>query len=196
MSIILDALRRADSDREGRSSPAASVRVPGLRRNRGTRWGVPAAILVVVNAGLLALWWTRAPEAVPAPAQTISAPPSGRIVSAPPARSAVTAAAGATDEAVPAPQPAAPAPAVATVPMSDATGAPLLGELPLAFRATIPEHTLDVHVYAEVPADRFVMLNLERLGEGRTSRDGITVVEVLPDGVILRWRGQDFLEPR
>jgi general secretion pathway protein B len=193
MSIILDALRRADQSRDEHERSSVPVRAPSSRRRRGTRWMTLAAVLVGLNLVAAAIWISRpgvGPEPQPV-AVTPPRPPSGRATSAPPT----------TTLAAPVDRVDAPARPVAEVvaelvPVTAATGAPLLGELSLAFRQTLPSVRLDVHVYADDPERRFIMLDLERLQEGGISRSGLEVVEILQDGVILRWRGQDFLQPR
>lgn len=55
---------------------------------------------------------------------------------------------------------------------------------------------LTVHVYAEEPAKRFVIINSQRVREGDRTDDGILVEEIRPDGVMLSSQGQTFFRPR
>jgi hypothetical protein len=72
---------------------------------------------------------------------------------------------------------------------------PYAWELPLGTRQALPKLALAMHVYADDPLRRFVILNDTRLVEGETSA-GVTVREIRRDGVVLEWQGQRFLLPR
>lgn len=202
MSIILDALRRADSDR-GERGRGSAVRVPGTRARRGRNWWPAAAVLVLGNV-LLILWLLAPadPEPVvlepavvaPGPVQPTAARPTpGRQVPSDDPAEVTARAAAPAPRSEPRPGPTRTTQPVVRDPGRDV---PLLNELTLELRQRIPAYSLDVHVYADAPEQRFVMLSMERLGQGATSRDGITVVSILPDGVILSWSGTEFLQPR
>ena len=60
----------------------------------------------------------------------------------------------------------------------------------------LPELHLDLHVFAGRPQDRFVMINMHRLGEGDSLPGGVQVEAIRPDGVVLNYRGTRFLLPR
>ena len=60
----------------------------------------------------------------------------------------------------------------------------------------LPALHLDLHVFAEKPQDRFVMINMRRLGEGDSLPGGVQVDAIRPDGVVLTYRGTRFLLPR
>ncbi len=95
----------------------------------------------------------------------------------------------------PAAAPVAAPPAPATAP--DASGPPvaLIWELPYAKRSQLPELKLTMHVFAAVPAQRFVIINGSRQVEG-DDIEGLRVVEIRPDGVVFDHQGQRFLYPR
>jgi general secretion pathway protein B len=59
-----------------------------------------------------------------------------------------------------------------------------------------PELHLDVHVYATLPADRFVYINNRKYREGQTLEEGPTVERIRRDGVVLAYQGVRFLLPR
>ncbi|MGH8280331.1 MAG: general secretion pathway protein GspB [Gammaproteobacteria bacterium] len=75
-------------------------------------------------------------------------------------------------------------------------GVPLLDTLPLAFQQSFPALHLDVHDYASNPAERFVVINMQRYIQGETLAEGPSVVAIVADGVILEYHGQKFLLPR
>jgi general secretion pathway protein B len=55
---------------------------------------------------------------------------------------------------------------------------------------------LDIHVYSEKPADRFVFINMVRHREKSRLAEGPVVQEITPEGVILDYGGTRFLLPR
>lgn len=61
---------------------------------------------------------------------------------------------------------------------------------------TGPPLNLDLHVYSDVPAERFVVINSKRYGEGATISEGAVVETITPDGVILSQRGTRFVLAR
>jgi len=69
-------------------------------------------------------------------------------------------------------------------------------ELPDAIRADVPEITFSVLVYAADPADRFVLINGQRLGEGDSLKPGLVVKEIRRDGVVFSYRLYQFLVER
>lgn len=62
----------------------------------------------------------------------------------------------------------------------------------LAAGASLPPATLNLHVYDADPIKRFVLLNGERLREGDTSRDGLDVISITPEGVVLSYGNASF----
>jgi len=69
-------------------------------------------------------------------------------------------------------------------------------ELPDAVRANVPEIKFSVLVYARNPADRFVLINGQRLGEGDSSEPGLVVKEIRRDSVVFSYRLYQFLVER
>jgi general secretion pathway protein B len=60
----------------------------------------------------------------------------------------------------------------------------------------LPELHLDIHVYSEKPAERFVFINMGKYKEGDRLAEGPAVREIRPDGVVLDQGGTRFLMPR
>jgi general secretion pathway protein B len=60
----------------------------------------------------------------------------------------------------------------------------------------LPPLHLDMHVFADRPKDRFVLINMHRAGEGDTLEGGVHVDAIRPDGVVLTYQGTQFLLPR
>jgi general secretion pathway protein B len=101
--------------------------------------------------------------------------------------------AGALPTSVPAPEKPEAAMPAADPPPPPAV--PLIWELPPGVRQSLPRLAIAMHVYAEDPQRRFVILNEQRLVEGE-STGGVSVREIRRDGVVLEAQGQRFLLPR
>jgi len=69
-------------------------------------------------------------------------------------------------------------------------------ELPDAVRADVPVMKFSVLVYAAEPADRFVLINGQRLVEGDSIQQGLVVEEIRRDGVVFSYRLYQFLVDR
>jgi general secretion pathway protein B len=95
------------------------------------------------------------------------------------------------------------APAVepaATTGFATSGGGQAGGDLPLYQQIVtsdnLPPLHLDMHVFADRPSDRFVLINMHRAGEGDTLQGGVHVDAIRPDGVVLTYQGTQFLLPR
>jgi general secretion pathway protein B len=67
----------------------------------------------------------------------------------------------------------------------------------VAARGTqLPSMHLDIHVYANSPAERFVFINMKKYREGDTTADGLHLEKIRRDGVVLNHQGTRFLLPR
>jgi general secretion pathway protein B len=202
MSFILDALKKAESERSRQSGPVLmDVRVVAPRQ----RLPVWAWILGgVLLANLLVLAWLllrtpRQPSPVAAATQQQAAatPPAAP---APPPVAVVEPVAPAP--AIVVPTPAAPAPTVlpaqSPAPVPSSPVLPRIDNLPtaqdlVAQGVSLPTLTLNLHVYDEVPANRYVLLNAMRLREGDEVAEGIRVETIVPGGVVFNARGRRFV---
>ncbi len=59
--------------------------------------------------------------------------------------------------------------------------------------ADLPPLRLDLHIYAAAPGRRFVFLNMVKLHQGQSLPNGVRVVRITPDGVILSYQGEKFV---
>jgi len=144
----------------------------------------------------------------PDPQPVAPATPAGRLppsmpaapIDPPPSLPAVPPAVPAQIEVTTLP----PAPAVtavelpmpAPVPPARDAGAgklPYWGELTLEFRQEFSPPQLDVHVYADEPARRFILVKLHKYREGERLESGALLEEITPDGLRLSFRGTRFL---
>ena len=177
MSLILDALRRADRSRERDVGRRVTQAMPPRARPRSlTRAALLAALAASVAVGFAA-WLAR-----PALDRAIEPSPPPRVIRlAPPTRGSSLA--------------------EISVPAREATDnparppAPLLSTLSAAVRASVPPITVDAHVWSDDPTKRFVMLNGRLYRDGDVVQDGLRLVAVLTDGAELEWRGVRFRIP-
>jgi hypothetical protein len=47
-----------------------------------------------------------------------------------------------------------------------------------------------------LPAQRYALINMRKLHEGESNEDGVTVREITRSGVVLLYRGEEFLLAR
>jgi general secretion pathway protein B len=180
MSFILDALKRSERARRvlgaAQSPPPLEPSAPSRRS-----WILGAVLLLLVANGALLAWSVWRPG--PAPAAPVAAPaaPQGEVRSL--SREADGTAA-----------PADPLAAVSDVPV--AAAATPLADAPPALRARLAALHVDVHGWADDPAQRFVLINLKRRVVGDALDGGATLVEIVPDGVVVELDGQRILLPR
>jgi general secretion pathway protein B len=58
---------------------------------------------------------------------------------------------------------------------------------------SMPELRLDLHVYASNPAERYAFINMHKVREGDTTPEGVQVKEITREGVVLDYRGTEFI---
>jgi general secretion pathway protein B len=203
MSFILDALKKSETERQEQSTAEfSSVPVSSGGANPARWLWLLAALLLVNVAILLGILLkpgdgpasqpsvaTATAQQVPAPvpvqksAQSFEDQVAHVITERPPER-LVTPLEPQSDD------PPATTPAAAT------RHAPTLDQLRLNGAINLPELHLDIHVFSENPADRFVFINMNKHREGARIEAGPVIKEITPGGVILQHQGQTFLLPR
>lgn len=206
MSLILEALRKSEAQRQLGRAPGVLAPMPAARRSRA-RW--PFALLtssaIVVAGGWIA--WPRltAPardhrsEVRPAPASPV--PPAAlaerRIEIVPTRASAAAAPAAAAAQPEPAPTPT-PAPGVsaasastsAALPASTTDPLPGLADLLPGERAALPPLRISMHVFAKSPAARFVIIDGKRVGEGALLAEDVVLRAIDRDGIVIDAHGR------
>ena len=70
---------------------------------------------------------------------------------------------------------------------------PTLEALQLRGLVSLTELHLDVHVYSDVPIERFVFVNMKKYREGDRLREGPLLELITPQGIILQHSGQRFI---
>jgi len=213
MSFILDALKKSETERQEQVS-AEFANVPSSDDSPGVpRWlwvlGFLLAINLVVLLGLLLR--EDAPEIIkPSPELQTDTMPSGsgsfadrleEVREQPPATVAARQpeSATASESVADAPAQVVPAeapPAAASPSRFTLRALPTADELRMSGQIQMAELHLDIHVYSDAPADRFVFINMVRHQENSRLAEGPTVREITPEGVILDYLGTEFLLPR
>lgn len=224
MSFILDALRKSEHERERRALPALIERpVTGRAPSKLPLVLGSLAALLLVNFIVLGFVLFRPGSAPPAAATAVTATPvaapgprertlATTAAVSPPARTRPLDAEATDPEAdgsEPVPPPIGRAPGdpslVAPRPLVTRARAaaepPLenvrsINELPEPVAGGLPHVNVDLHVFADTPAQRFVVINGQKLREGDQLREGPRLERITPDGVILSYRGTRFQVPR
>ncbi len=128
----------------------------------------PAAPVAKTPAGDLAAQ-AKLPAPAPRPKKITAARPAGKAAAA--RRTEISA-----------------GPAVPLV-MDDT---PLLQQMPESFRRGLPPLALTIHVYSHDKSQRILFINDREYREGSQIEGGIRVESVVPDGVVLSYRGERF----
>lgn len=69
---------------------------------------------------------------------------------------------------------------------------PFLYELPAEFRHTVPDLKINVFVYSQQAAERFVMIDMVKYTVGQRIKDSVELKEIRPDSLIVEYNNQTF----
>lgn len=204
MSYILDALKRADSERERGI-------VPGLRAQPvppgptvgsiGRDFKLVTVLLIgmglIVTVGFLWRWLgtqdpapvvVQAPPAVlSAPAASVTAISSPTFPVAPPAVVSTLAPPARVAPAPPrAPVMASPPPAPAPAPIAE------LAELPADARLALPKLVISGSTYSDNPAHRMLVINGQVFREGEKVEADLLLERIRIKSAVLNYKGQRY----
>lgn len=213
MSYILDALRRADAERERgsvpdlRAQPMASASTEERRAGFAVLpWAAGGAALVLL--AVLAWAWLGHDEAAPvvaiappppaaktAPAPAAAAPPLSTekaavtvVAAAPPAHAAIKPAV--RTDAAPAAVPARPTPASA--PSASEARIYAQRELPEDIRRQLPPLAIGGSMYSEAPANRMLIINGQLFHEHDQPAPGVSLEQIRLKSAVLGFKGYRF----
>lgn len=198
MSLILEALRRAEHERRKRGPPGLLEETSrwSPRRAASHRLRLGIALLVVLFAGLALLWAWRQPPTAPSPRiePAADAPPVPAVAPGPILPAAVldstrTPPRELQPQPVPPPRPADPAPVGMPAIPAPLPAIDLAGLDPI-LRATLPPLRLTMHVHSPDPARRFALIDGRRVREGDELAPGLVLVAIDPEGLRLDWHGR------
>jgi general secretion pathway protein B len=202
MSFILDALKKAEAERNRRVAPVLmDARIAPPRRGL-PGWAWALGVVLLVNLGVLTWLVLRSPA--PQPAAEQAAPTAAAASTTAPVGTQPAAGAAPTT-VLPPPLPGAPDAPAASAPQEPPAPAAIstpseaedLEQLPSAeqLRAAgvpLPELQLNLHIYDLAPAQRSILLNGVRLREGEYTPDGVKVERITPQAVVLEASGRRF----
>jgi len=197
MSFILDALKKSETERQQQGSAEFSSVPTSSEKPNPARWLWLLAALLGINFAVLIGVLMRSE---PTPTETVpeqSTPISNveETTEAPaPDKAAnfekqIAVAIEEHEERKDYQELAPPRPASKAV-------IPTIDQLRLNGSLQLAELHLDIHVYSDDPAGRFVFINMVKHREKSRIAEGPIVNEITPDGVILRYQGRNFLLPR
>lgn len=194
MSFILDALQRADAERERGAVPGLHARQVNSTidsQGAGSRKGMGLAVVGAVTLALAVTvgWmWLGNPPAAVVPVESVPiAPPAA---SAQPPKSAPV-----VPSTLPQRQSSAskaPARSAKEVVAAAPPMAPFLSELPEEIRRQIPPLGISGAVYSDNPAQRLLLVNGQVLGQGSLAAPDVTLVEIRSSSSEFSFRGTRF----
>ncbi|GIL06043.1 hypothetical protein FBR04_16715 [Betaproteobacteria bacterium PRO7] len=208
MSLILDALRKADAERErgavpglhAQPAPPLSVEPPAPAQSRPVLWIVIGAAVGLASA-FSVYFAGREPQPVPGAATAVAEPPAATVTepiaphATPPAPVAAPAPWPAKDSRSAA-RPVAPADARAGSKTEAAAGAappPIAREqLPADLRAELPPLAVGGSMYSTTPANRTLIIDGRLYREGDQVAAGLTLEEIGLRSAVLGYKGHRF----
>jgi len=90
------------------------------------------------------------------------------------------------------PAPAAPAATGSVLSQAEIARLPSAEDLRVS-GVSLPALELSLHAWDPAPANRYILLNSQKLREGNTNSDGVTVEMITENGSVLRWRERRFV---
>lgn len=208
MSFILDALKKSETERQQKNTPGFANVPDAADPPRAPRWlwvlGALLAVNLVVLLGVMLRPDLRPKTDATAPGEAIpNDGQTGREVSfsemvqqaknkRPQQIADVEEEKITSNKPVAEANPTSKPQPLGTVPKSYAT----FNELRAKGSLVLPDLHLDIHVYSDQPADRFVFVNMNKYREQAKLAEGPLVKEITPEGVILEHLGNGFLLPR
>ncbi|MBC5785904.1 general secretion pathway protein GspB [Ramlibacter sp. USB13] len=214
MSYILDALRRADAERERdpargiHAQPAAGA--PVLSRARVPGWAWPAGgFLVLAAAGVVAWLRPASPEPPLVPAVAAVRPSPAAVVPVAAAAVMPPPPPALPEPARPAPGPialkvpaaapvAAKAPVAAASPPAPAASAATaeriynVAELPPDVQGQLPKLAISGGVHSDNAAQRMLIVAGQVVNEGAELAPGVVLEQIRPRTAVLRFRGYRY----
>jgi hypothetical protein len=178
MSFIVDALKKSEDARLRQIDAATPLGRMAPQRQRIPLWAVGLVLLLLINLVLVAFVMLR-PES-PANSPPVTAPlPAAVVVETRPQSNPVKAApVSVKRERAPTREQPVAAPSRDTL---------------IANGRTLPEATINLHVFDSDPAKRFVLLNGQRMREGDRSATGLQVERITAEGVLLSFADASFM---
>jgi general secretion pathway protein B len=212
MSYILEALKKAQAERQLGSAPTIHAPQPAhvapahaAASRKSLLIGVAAGVLVAAAAAVA--WRHQAPTPVstlarasaPAEAPVAQAPvnvaaqPTPPAVPPAPAHADARATRTTPAEARPAAHPRAAEPApVAAPPAPVVENVRTLADLPEAVQREVPKVAFGGYIYSPNPADRLLLIDKTLRHEGEEVAPGLVLEKLLPTTAVMNYRGNRY----
>ncbi len=202
MSYILDALKRADAERERGAVPGLYARQltgPGTRSGAHAwrpLWLAAGAVVLLAVVAAAVLLWPQPPQAAP----PVAAPtPIARPVATAPAIAAPVAQAlqlpSVPTTVATVSLPVRPTPTAKPAASAAPPPVPLLAELPEDLRRQVPALTITGAVYSGDASQRLLLVNNLVLPQGSAAAPEVTLEEIGSRSSIFNFRGTRFRLP-
>ena len=219
MSLILDALKKSEAERQRGQTPNLLSPLPSTPRQAqtNTKSGLPWMIVIVLAVAISAIGFFQIKEKMDgasAHAPGVATEVTQSITTEAPEKPEAAATAAPTPAPAPVEKPdaattIAAAPVVASRPaLPTQTEAPQavaepepveriagLSEMSAEQRQQLPTLKLSMHVYSSETSKRFAIIDGQRVNEGSVLGNAV-VEQIRQDGVVLSVQGQSYLLPR
>jgi general secretion pathway protein B len=208
MSFILDALKKSETERQRQNAPSFAEVPDATDPQRAPRWLWVLGALLAIN--LIALFGvmlrpelqTATPVIIPVEPKPTTAEPvresSFSEIVEQAKKQNPRQMANPVQEEVALNKPVASSNRTpsAILPARATDSYLTFNELRANGTLLLPDLHLDIHVYSDKPAERFVFVNMSKYRERARLAEGPMVKEITPEGVILEHLGNGFLLPR
>ena len=200
MSFILDALKKSETERQQQTG-AEFTNVPSRPDNpQSFKWLWILGLLLLVNIAVLVGLLMRTDRTPDVPTTIEEMPVEQTPITEPSFAERITEAKQnqpeLTESAAIEEQAAIQQPAPRQTAATNRARVLTIDEVRLNGTLQITDLHLDIHVYSDDPAERFVFINMAKHREQSKLNEGPVVIEIRPDGVILEHQGTTFLLPR
>lgn len=211
MSYILEALKKAQAERELGSAPtihAATIHAAPVRSAASRKpllIGLGAGALVAGVAAFAMLRQSAPPAqpvvvavaAAPAPQQPpavpVAPPAPPPVIEGPKPVVKPPVVVAKAPERAPKPDRAEPVAAPEPAPVEDT--APPLSQLPEAIQREVPRIAVGGYIYSANPADRLLLIDKVLRREGEEVAPGLVLERLLPKAAVLNYRGYRYRHP-
>lgn len=210
MSIILDALRKSETERQRSETPGLADTRFIASPERRSFWVPIIAIVLLANLLFMGMWWHQSSSSNPVPQIVLpqqttreeplllpadTQAPTVRSLDqeVAPARPTTTNRTEETSPTLAAPVKTSESFQQAAEPENiSADHLPNLTELTLSGDIVLPPLNIDLHVFSSNPTSRMVFINGDRYKEGEKLEQGPQLSEITPLGVVLEYQGFRF----
>ncbi len=204
MSYILDALKKSERERSLGHVPTLNT-VHSYPKSPARRRRLLLALVLLIMLMLIGvviygvMYWSQDDAVQSASGTSHTAATSASHVVAPkkPASAAVTKQASTNADPpkaeVNVPEPAKPLLSRSTTTEQTSRSYPTIEDLDDGTRQRLSNIVVNVVSYSEQPSRRFVMINQKIYRQGQSVNAQLAVIEIKPQGAILRFQGREFL---